>query len=182
MAKVLNSARAMLLLIDVQEAFVGHVKKMKKVVKSSSILAEAAAELELPTVVTEQYPKGLGHTVAAVADKLQNHKVFEKTSFSCMSQAEIADAVLSTGRGQIILAGVEGHVCVLQTALDLLAAGKEVFIVQDAVSSRSLNDCRVALDRLAMEGAVITTVETVVMELIKGSRHKSFKMIQGLIK
>ena len=178
----LNSTKAMLLIIDVQEAFLEPVKKMKSLVKRCCVLAQAANILALPIVVTEQYPKGLGHTAESLAAVLGNHTLLEKTSFSCMAEPQAQEAIMATQKEQVIIAGVETHVCVLQTALDLLAAGKEVFVVDDAVSSRDSNDRQAALARMAQAGAVITTAEAVLMELIGGSRHEHFKAIQNLIK
>lgn len=177
-----NTQQAMLVIIDVQQAFMEPVKKMKSVVKKTTILAQAANLLSLPIIVSEQYPKGLGHTVEPLASELGNHILFEKTTFSCMGQPGIQQVISSTNRQQVIIAGVETHVCVLQTALDLLEAGKEVFIVEDAVSSRNSNDKKIALARLAQSGAIITSTEAILLELIGDSRHEQFKSIQALIK
>ncbi len=178
----LDNEKAMLLIIDVQQAFMGPIKKMKTVVQKTAILAKAANVLSLPVLVTEQYPKGLGNIVKVVAESLGEHSLFEKTSFSCMADPQIKQAIEDKQRSQVIIAGVEAHVCVLQTTLDLLAAGKEVFIVTDAVSSRDSQDRKTALNRMSKAGAIITTTETTVMELIGGSRHEHFKVIQALIK
>lgn len=178
----LQIVRAMLLLVDVQDAFMEPVLNMVQVVKKCGVLAQAAGILSLPTVVTEQYPRGLGHTVAELACKCQGHVVLEKVSFSCLGQPEVTATIESYSRKQVIIAGVEAHVCIQQTVIDLLRNGYEVFVAADAVSSRNETDLQFALGRMGQAGAVITTVEAIVLELLGSSRHEHFKAVQGLIK
>ena len=179
----LNPQRAMLLIIDVQEAFVEPIKKCKKVIKNCVTLSKAAQLLDLPVVATEQYPKGLGHTVCDIQKVLGKTQCYcDKTSFSCMAEDKCRNAILATGRNQIIITGVEAHVCVLQTVLDLLELGKDVFVLADAVSSRDVFDNDYALKRMADAGAIVTTTETVILEMTGGSKHPQFKAIQKLIK
>ena len=179
----LNSQRAMLLIVDVQEAFVEPIKKSKRIIKKSVTLAKAAKILKLPVVATEQYPKGLGKTVPDIVKVLGTDQAYpDKTSFSCVGEDKSRNGILKTGRSQVIVVGVEAHVCVLQTVLDLLELEKDVFVMADAVGSRNELDSEMALKRMADAGAIITTVETAILEMTGGSKHPEFKSLQKLIK
>jgi nicotinamidase-related amidase len=171
--------RAALVVIDVQEAFEKAVPAFEQVAGAVGTLARGAGELGLPVIVTEQYPKGLGSTVAAVRDSLPNDaKRLEKVRFSA-SEAEGFDL---SGRDQAIVCGIEAHVCVVQTVLDLLDAGTDVHVVADAVGSRSDGDAALALRRAERAGATLTSVEAVLFELLGGSDAPSFKRVQALVK
>ena len=179
----LNPHRAMLLIIDVQKAFVEPIKKSKKVIKKCVILVQAARILGLPIVATEQYPKGLGSTVSDIKMVLGKKQFYpDKTSFSCMGDEKCRNEILKQGRSQVIVAGLESHVCVLQTVLDLLEAGKDVFVLADAVGSRDNEESEYALSRMADSGAIVTTAETVILEMTADSKHPQFKSLQKLIK
>lgn len=171
--------RAALVVIDVQEAFEKAVAAFEQVARAVSTLARGAGELGLPVIVTEQYPKGLGPTVAAVADSLpKDAKRLEKVRFS----ASDADGFDLGGRDQAIVCGIEAHVCVVQTVLDLLDAGADVHVVADAVGSRSDGDAALALRRAERAGATLTSVEAVLFELLGGSDSPEFKAVQELVK
>ncbi len=167
-----------LVVIDFQERFRGAVPGFDEAAERAAILVTAFREMGLPVIVSEQYPKGLGATVDPVAGAAEGIGRLEKTVFSA-TQAEGFDLV---GRSVAILCGVEAHVCVAQTALDLLAAGIEVQIVGDAVASRHSVDRETALTRLRDRGATVTTTEAVAFELLGGATHPAFKTVQGLIK
>lgn len=173
---------SLLLIVDVQDAFSKAVLNMDRIVHNCKILAQTASLLSLPTIVTEQYPRGLGHTITELSEVMSNHITIEKTTFSCLGQPQVKEALTNSGRRQVIIAGVEAHVCVLQTVLDLLHDQYEVFVIADAVSSRKKKDRKLAQSRMIQSGAVITSTEAVVMELIGGSKHEHFKAIQALIK
>ncbi len=182
MYKKLNADNSLFLIIDVQEKLVGMLEK-NTIVAKTTILAKAADKLNIPTIITEQYPTGLGQTVQEIKSIFSsNVQYFEKTSFSAFNDEIIAEAVRNSGRKQIFLCGIEAHVCVLQTALDLIDDGYDVFIVQDACASRNKYEFKLAIDRLKHSGATITCSEMVIFELLKSSKHPNFRELQALIK
>ncbi|CAH1788071.1 unnamed protein product [Owenia fusiformis] len=168
---------------DIQEKFRPVIKYFDDIVLVSKRLVSAASILDSPLVVTEQYPKGLGKTVAEL--EIDNAVgVFPKTKFT-MLIPEVKEAMTSLCGGtleHIILFGIEAHVCVQQTALDLLSLGYDVHVVADAVSSRSQMDRQFAFERLRQAGAVVTTSEAVLLQLVGDKEHAKFKDIQSLIK
>lgn len=170
-----------LLIVDVQEKLIPLIAQSERVVSNCSRLIDGAKILNVPVFATEQYPKGLGSTVPPLAERLT--RPAEKLRFSC---AEVLDwgtaAEQPDGRHQVVVAGIEAHVCVLQTALDLLSAGFQVFIPADAVSSRGELDWQIALDRLAGCGATIVTTESVLFEWCERSGTPEFKQISQLVK
>ncbi|ETN76967.1 isochorismatase family protein [Necator americanus] len=147
-----------------------------EIVKTSKRMVDAAKILEMPIFVTEQYPKGLGHTVSDLG--LSDIKKYEKTRFSMC----VPDLLPALGDSKnIILVGIEAHACVLQTTLDLLEKGKNVHVVVDAVSSRSLPDRKYAFKQMDRAGAVLTTSECVLLGLLQDASHPKFKEVQKLI-
>ncbi len=182
MFKKLESENSIFLIIDVQEKLVKMLEK-DTIVKKATILSKVANILNIPTIVTEQYPKGLGSTIEGVKDSLPSNTSFiEKTSFSALNESQIAEKISSEGKKQIIICGIETHICVLQSAIDLINSGYEVFVVQDACASRNKYEFKLAIDRLKNSGAIITCVEMVLFELLKSAAHPNFKEIQALIK
>ena len=174
----LSSSTSMLCVIDVQERLVPAVADGHVVVARCRRLAEGARLLGVPAVLTEQYRKGLGATVPALAELLP--PPLEKLSFSCCG-AEGFAAAIAAGVGQIVLCGLETHVCVAQTALDLLAEGYAVFLAVDAISSRHAIDRDVALRRLVAAGAVPTTSEAVLFEWCRSASHPQFQAVRKLV-
>jgi nicotinamidase-related amidase len=170
----LTRERARLVVVDVQEAFRSY-PGFAEVAHACSVLLRAARILELPRVVTEQYPKGLGNTVTEVG--LEDEAAIEKTVFS----AARAEGFEMESSDQAIVCGIETHVCVSQTVLDLLEAGVEVHLPADAVGSRHRVDYERGLARLEREGAVVSTVETVLFELLGRAGTPEFKAVQELI-
>jgi nicotinamidase-related amidase len=162
------------------------VDVMAQVQKNISILAQAANMLAVPVIVTEQYPQGLGGTLQAIIDHLTKHKAIEKTAFSAVAEPKFSQK-LHRDLPQIVLTGMEAHICVLQTALDLVQAGKQVFVVEDAVISRNnfnqigANKAN-AIARLRDAGCVITNVESVVFEWLSNANHAAFKAVSQLIR
>lgn len=174
----INNEESMLLVIDVQEKLVNMLSDEN--IKTNSIkLAKACGILEVQAVITEQYPKGLGSTIEAIKEALPDAKYVEKTSFSAYKEDEIKKYL---SQKQIIIYGIETHICVLQTALDLLKEGYEVFVVQDACGSRTEENKLAALRRLIHAGAQIVTTEMVIFELLESSKHPKFKEVQAIIK
>jgi nicotinamidase-related amidase len=175
-ARLARAAESALAVIDIQERLASAMPAREAVARATGILLEAAQRLGVPVLVSEQYPKGLGVTVAEVAAKLPEGAArFEKTRFS-------AFGALPSERRQVVIAGMEAHVCVLQTALELAAAGHEVFVVEDAVCSRSEANRANALSRMRAEGIVVTNVESVVFEWLRDARNEHFRDLSKLIR
>jgi len=172
---ILDRDRAALVVIDVQEGFRPAVQRFERVAENAGKLVQAARILGLPVVVTEQYPKGLGHTAPEVG--LDGEQPLEKVCFA----ASEADGFDLRGRDQALLCGIEAHVCVLQTALRLLP-GVEVHVARDAVTSRRRQDRDVGIRKMERAGAVITSVETALFELLGRAGTPEFKEVQALVK
>jgi nicotinamidase-related amidase len=168
--------------IDIQDKLVDVMPKseIKKVIDASSVLIQAAKILEVPCLYTEQYPKGLGLTVKKIKSLLPKPAI-EKKTFSCLDESKFKSALVKS-RPQIILCGLETHICILQTALALKAAGKEVFVVEDATLSRSSLHHQNAIARLRSEGIVVTNIESVIFEWLRAAEGDHFKIIAKLIK
>lgn len=175
-AKLARREDSTLVVIDVQERLAAVMPARERVERSLGILLEAAGRLGVPVVVSEQYPQGLGATTAAVAAKLPKGAVrVEKTRFS-------ACGALPLQRPQVVIAGMEAHVCVLQTALELAAEGREVFVVGDAVCSRSEANRANALARLADAGVIVTNTESVIFEWLRDAGHEQFRTLSKLVR
>jgi nicotinamidase-related amidase len=179
-AGLLDSGRLALVVVDVQEGFRPAVLDFDAVVAAAGTLVRGAGALGIPIVLTEQYPKGLGSTVPELAglDELAGVKPIEKVCFSA-AEAEGFDL---GGRGQALLCGIESHVCVWQTAHDLLERGVEVHVARDAVSSRTAQNRDLGLERMERSGAVITSVETALFEMLGAAGTPEFKAIQRLVR
>jgi nicotinamidase-related amidase len=171
-----------LLIIDVQERLVAAMPEGDKVVANVGHLLALSKMFSIPVVATEQYPKGLGPTVPALAEAIAGVKPVEKLEFSCLGQCEVAKRVTASGRRHVAVAGMETHVCVLQTCMDLLADGYVVHVVRDAVCSRSEEDKDNALEMMRDAGAVITTTETVLFQVLEKAGSDEFKAISKRIK
>jgi nicotinamidase-related amidase len=172
---VLARDRAALVVVDVQEGFRPY-DTFAEVARQCGRMVEGAGILDVPVVATEQYPKGLGATVPEVGLPDDVHRI-EKTVFS----AARADGFDLAGRDQVVVCGIEAHVCVMQTALDLLDRGAEVHVVADAVGSRHAQDREVGLHRLDRAGATLTTVEAALLELCERAGTPEFKAVQKVI-
>jgi nicotinamidase-related amidase len=177
-AAKLDPDRAALLVIDLQEAFRKAVPDFDAVAAASATMVRGAVEIGLPIVVTEQYPKGLGATVPEIAEHLpEDVEPIAKTAFSALD----ADGFDLGGRDQAIVCGIETHVCVNQTILDLLEAGVEVHVVADAVGSRTAANRELGLGKAERAGAWVTSVETSLFELLGEAGGDSFKAVQRLV-
>ncbi len=180
---LIDASKSSLLLIDVQERLLPVMAEANSVLRYSHILLKAAAELLLPISISEQYPKGLGKTIDGLHK--DNAAVFEKTAFSCWRDEALRTHLISLhegGRPQVVIAGIEAHVCVLQTAIDLSQAGFAVYVVADAVSSRSSASVSLAFDRLRGSGVAIVNTEMVVFEWLQKAGTPQFKTLSALIK
>ena len=177
-ARVLDRRRAALVVVDVQEAFRPAVLDFERVAGNAAVLIQGARALGVPVVATEQYPKGLGRTVPEVAEHLDGIEPIEKVCFSA-AEAEGFDL---DGRDQALVCGIESHVCVSQTAHDLLDRGLEVHVARDAVSSRTEENRELGLHKMEGSGAVLTSVETALFELVGAAGTPEFKEVQRLVK
>lgn len=171
-----------LVVIDMQERLVPAMLAPAKTLKNAILLIQAANELGIPTLLTEQYPAGLGKTMPEILSAAPAAPVYEKVHFSCMGDAEFSDALTGLGRNQIILAGMEAHIYVVQTAASLLESGYQVFVTSDATASRSVESEKACLDRLSAAGVGIVTTEMVVFEWLEKAGTKAFKAMLPRIK
>ncbi len=177
----LTKEDTVLLIIDVQERLSAAMEYGDKVIDNTDVLIKTSKDMEIPILVTEQYPKGLGSTVEQLADNLDKNSTYEKITFTgCIEQ--VNSDLKQLGRKKVIIVGMETHVCVLQTARDLLADGYQVFVVSDAVCSRTKQDYRTALELMRDMGAVVTTTEIVCFDLLKKAGTPLFKKVSKLIK
>ena len=179
MSAKLQPDRTALVVVDVQEGFRRAIPDFERVAKATATLIEGAEAIGIPVLITEQYPKGLGETAPEVAEHLPDDiEPLEKVAFSA-AEAEGFDL---GGRDQALVCGIETHVCVNQTVLDLLDADLEVHVVADAVGSRTGANRELGLHRAERAGATLTSVETALFELLRGSDAAEFKQVQALVK
>jgi nicotinamidase-related amidase len=180
---ILELSRSALLIIDMQEAFRASIKNFEKLAARIAIATRGAQLLNLPIIVTEQYPKGLGHTAAEITDVLPvGANVLEKTSFSSCGAEQFYSKLQERETKHVIVAGIEAHVCVNQTVHDLLAAGLHVHLLTDCITSRRKSDHKTAISKMQASGATLSSVEMALFELMRDARHEQFKAVQGLIK
>jgi len=180
----LNVQDSLLVIMDIQQRLIAAMPAgvRDRVVEQVKILITGAKALSVPILVTEQYPTGLGSTEIELTKQLDDSTVvIEKTVFSCAKSDPFCQQISKQGRKQIILTGMETHICILQTALDYQAQGFQVFVVEDAVSSRSKSNQYNALQRLRHAGVIITTVESVIFEWLVDAKHPQFKALAKLI-
>ena len=170
------------LIIDVQERLYPHIFENDKLEKNLRILISGFNILEIPILVTEQYPKGLGPTIPSLHEMLKSSPVIEKMSFSCCDEPVFMKSLEDSGKKSVLVAGIESHVCVLQTVIDLLNKNFLPVIIEDCVSSRNLNDKRIAMKRMRQEGVIISTTESILFELLRISGTEQFKAISKLVK
>jgi len=179
---LLDAQRSCLLVVDVQEILVPAMADGGRVIKGAALLMGAANRLGIPVVVSEQYPKGLGPTVAELRALAPDGAALDKVHFSCAADPGIKARLDQLARPQVVIVGIEAHVCVLQTAMQLLAEGREVFVVADATSSRTEANHALAMNRLAAAGAGIVAVEMVVFEWLQRAGTPEFKELSKLVK
>jgi nicotinamidase-related amidase len=179
----LDRQRAAVLIIDVQERLVPAIEPeaFARVVKYSRALIGTAKEMGIPVIGTEQYPKGLGPMVREITELLPS-PALSKVTFSCVADEGFAKTLAATGRKQIIVAGMETHVCVFQTVRDLVAAGYEVHLCADAVGSRTTIHRKTGVDLAREVGAIITTAETAIFDLLHQAGTPEFKKVSPLVK
>jgi nicotinamidase-related amidase len=178
----LTRAKAGLVVVDVQERLLPAIFEQQRVVQNSVRLIQGAAILQVPTFATEQYRKGLGPTVPEVAAVVPGFAPIEKVAFSACGATGFIPALQAQEVSEVILCGIEAHVCVSQTCLDLLDQGFRVFVVADAVSSRTPENYRFGVDRMRAAGAVIVSTEMALFELLEEAGTAEFKQILALVK
>ncbi len=170
------------LVIDIQERLFPHINEHKVLLRNVEILLEGLRILEIPILVTEQYRKGLGTTIAPVVEKLLKFDPLEKMTFSCCDDSVFLSELKAIKRKNVIICGIESHVCVLQTTIDLMKKGYRPVVIEDCVSSRKPNDKTIAIERMRREGAIISTYESILFELARVSGNENFKSISKLVK
>lgn len=178
---ILQKNSTALLVIDIQERIINVMDEHDRVVANAKKLIEGFNILELPVYTTEQYPKGLGSTVNELSELLIE-KPIEKITFSCYGANSLFESLKEKKVTQIVVCGVESHVCVQQTVLDLLANGFDVFVAADAISSRRKMDYNIALDRMRSNSAEVTTTESILFELLERAGSDQFKKISKIVK
>ncbi len=181
--KILDRTKAALVVVDFQEAFRSPINDFAQIAARISIAVRGFQILGLPIIVTEQYPKGLGRTSEEVLFSLPpDFEIVEKTAFSSCGATRFMEKLRESGATQIALCGLEAHVCISQTAHDLLSENYEVHLLTDCVSSRFTQDKETALRKMQASGAVPSSVEMALFELMRDAKHEQFKEVQNLIK
>lgn len=183
--KLCHAKHSQLLVIDIQERLASAMPAdvLENVIKNNNILLHAANELDIPVIYSEQYPKGLGNTVTAIAEVLpETSDTVTKTSFACSDSEGFNELVAKQKRQQIIITGIESHICVLQSAMQLKRQGYIVHVVEDAICSRKKSNHKNAVARLQQNDVIINNVESVLFEWLRDATHPKFKTLSKLIK
>ena len=178
----ITSEHSIGLVIDFQEKLVSHMYESQQIIMNTGILLQGLQILEIPLIATQQYTKGLGSTVINLSQYLSGIPVIEKLSFSCCGEPDFMNELRSHRKKFVIITGIETHVCVLQTATDLIESGYKPVIIEDCVSSRKQGDKETALSRIRDEGAIISSCESILFELCQIAGTDKFKAISKLVK
>jgi nicotinamidase-related amidase len=179
----LSKEKTGLLLIDVQDKLFSHIDRACEIMLTMQKMIKGFQLMHLPIFVTEQYPQGLGNTIATLKCLLDDDQIYlPKLTFSCVEDPHVKETLSKSGLNQWVLMGIEAHVCVLQTAKDLLNAGYDVVVLNDAISSRSIYDFSTAIAELRDVGVRISSAETVLFELMRSANSPHFKRVSELIK
>lgn len=177
----LNRENVLFLFIDIQDKLLKAIDNKQEVLNKSIILAKASNIMNIPTITTVQYPKGLGYSNEDLLNNLNDKLEIEKISFSCMLNDEFKNKITSSLKKQVVVCGIEAHICVFLTVRDLLEDGFEVFVVEDGIGSRDKNNKLNAIRQFENMGAIVTNVETVLFDLNPVSGTDEFKACQKLI-
>ncbi len=178
----LDHDRCVLVVVDLQERFRDLIHGMDAVLAAADRMIRFCQQLDIPILVTEQYPRGLGVTVTEIRDLFRPFRPLEKIHFSCAGDAGFNEALPATGRDQVLLVGIEAHVCVYQTAFDLLRTGLQVAVAVDAVSSCETRDRSLGLDRMAALGAQMMGTQMMMFEILGRAGTPDFKSVSPLLK
>ena len=180
-----NAENSCLVLIDIQTRLTSAmpVKVLARLKRNINILLQSAKTLSIPVLSTEQYPEGLGPTEPEIVELLPDSTLkFEKTCFSCTGARQFLKHLKEDGRRQVILVGIEAHVCVLQTAIQLIAEGYQVFVVADGICSRQRENYEASLNRMSRAGVTICNTESVLFEWLRDAKHEHFKKLSHLVR
>lgn len=177
---ILDRKDTVLLIVDIQERLIPAMKYKDEAIKGTNILIEACNMMDIPIIVTEQYPRGLGKTSESL-EGLEKAKVFEKTRFTACID-EVVEELERLDRKKVIVVGMETHVCVFQTVRDLVGLGYHPFLAKDAVSSRGKDNTKNGLSLIREVGGLVSNVETILFDLMKDSKDENFREISALIK
>ena len=170
------------LVIDIQERLVPAMAENEALVNNCNILVQGLQILNIPLLVTQQYTKGLGETITEISSIVTNFSPIEKRDFSCCDETSVREQLKLNGAQNIIICGIESHVCVLQTAIDLKETGYNPVVVMDCISSRSLDNVDLAAERFRHEGIMMTSYESILFELTRSSAAEEFRAISKLVK
>jgi hypothetical protein len=179
---LLNAGQSCLVIVDVQENLLPAVIEPERLLANCAFLMRVAAKLDVPVLTSEQYPRGLGPTVGELRGLADNGQAIEKVEFSCMANPAFSEKFEAIGRPQAVIAGIEAHVCVLQTALQLRQRGHQTFVAGDATASRGATDARLAIQRMREAGAQIVSTEMIAFEWLGRAGTSVFKEVSALIK
>ena len=179
---MLDTEKCCLVVVDVQGKLAGLMYGKEGLFKNIQILIKASKLLGIPIVWCQQSPEALGATVSQIAQLLSGNEPIDKASFSCCGQEQFNSKLNTLARHQVLLCGIEAHVCIYQTAVDLLGRGTDVYVIADAVSSRTLENKQIGLERMGAEGVNISCVEMALFELLRTAEHPQFKQVASLIK
>jgi nicotinamidase-related amidase len=179
---LLDRAHSLLMVIDIQERLAPSMAEPERIIKNTAIVMKGAARLGVPILVTQQYPRGLGATVPELAGLAPAGATLDKVHFSCAADPAVLARIEGARRDQIVICGIETHICVLQTALQLVEKGYRVSVVTDAVGSRRNADSEIAFGRLAKSGVDLVTTEMVLFEWLGRAATPEFKELQALVK
>ncbi len=183
--RLIRPEDSVLMIIDVQEKFVPVIPDIEKVIDNSCFMLEVAQLFSMEIIITEQNPSSLGKTVGNISDvasEIGKSDRFEKMTFSCWRDDGIRSVLANLNRGTILLCGIETPVCILQTGIDLLRSGFDVYLCVDAIAARKELDHKVAISRLVDAGAIAGTVEMAAFELMESADRSEFKSLLGIIK
>ncbi|MDO4834211.1 MAG: hydrolase [Bacillota bacterium] len=178
----INREDTIAVFIDFQEKLMPAMSRRDELEDKVCRLAEGLGILDIPHIVTQQYTKGIGETVPAIAEAIGEFEAIDKTSFSCMQHVDFINRLEIASRPNVVVCGIEAHICVQQTVEQLLAEGYNVYVPVDCISSRSQNDFMWSCERMERAGAIMTTCEAVLFELLKDAKAEGFKEISKIIK
>ena len=179
--EIMEENETILLIIDMQEKLIKGIEKRKEIIGNIIKLVKATRVLNIETIISEQNSDRLGKTLENInTDKTYN--VYNKMSFSCLDCDELLRQICSSNKKNVVISGIESHVCVLQTCINLISRGYRTYVVTDAIGSRNVQDHKIALKRLESEGAILTTAESTIFEWCKTADRKEFKVISSIIK
>ena len=178
----LEQDRALLLVVDVQERFRPHIDGWSAMVRHVDVLARGCRALDVPVIVTEQYPQGLGATIPELAEALEGVDPIEKRAFSSLGAPETVAQLEQYGRDQVVVCGIEAHVCVQQSVADILRSGREAHVALDAIASRTASSREIGVRRMRAAGMAPSGVELALFEMMQSADHPAFKEVSGLVR